>query len=323
MSTARDKFRPKFALTALSAPVHAANKALRPVDSYLFSPPPYPYPGPVFIVGAPRSGSTLTFQVLTKSLRVTYLPRLLDYGYGSTNLVFRLLHKKLAEPPSSFMSSYGKISGPLSPSEGFGYWMKWFFKGLNGDHCFSTRLPLQAACDLRRQVHALQGHLSAPLLAKCLYLSLAVTALADAIPNCRFLFIRRDPVSIAASVLRARQKHRGVTWWSTRPPGFLDKARDPLAEQVAWQVSAIISIVSKSLSKISEDRWRMRWFEDLCTSPAAFADDITDWLANSGFECRSSRQLPRSFELPSPPSTHEVELLSRTQSFGDLTACRR
>lgn len=303
--------------------VHAVNGKLQAIDYCLFSPDPCENPGPVFLVGAPRSGSTLAFQILTQVLRVSYFPRILDYSYGVTNLAFRVLRSQLERPTPIFVSSYGKIPGLLSPSETFGYWRKWLYKGKSGDHSFSEPLPPAMAGQLRKYIYAFQGHSTAPLLVKCLYLSLAIPALSEAIPNARFVFVQRDPLSIAASVLRVRQRESSLSWWSVRPSGYERRSCHSPAEQAVWQVSETLRIVQDSLSQLDSERWCSLWFEDLCESPSAVAIELAGWLASHGYKQRDSVSLPDRFSPPARPSNQEIDLLKNTSCFEALMATRQ
>lgn len=293
---------------------HQANESLRPLDRRLFAPTPFARPSPLFIVGVPRSGTTLTLQVLAHALRTTCIPRVLDHGYGLSNAVLRACRKRLQHPRPVFRSVRGRTPGLLSPGEGYGFWRRWFPQDADGAHFHRPQLSPGDAIDLQRAIHELQGHWQAPLLAKCVYLTFSITAIADAVPGARFLMVTRDPVSIAASLIRARRAIAARDWWSIRPPGYEHWLGKPPVEQVIWQVAETRRRCQEQLHALPANRWKKLAFEDLCNDPAAMVEDIGLWLSGAGHSRNEDCHLPEAFPLPPVPT--EAEMAEMTGSPG-------
>ena len=279
--------------------IHGANAAWRPLDAKLFAPAPKHAWDPLFILGAPRSGSTLLFQVLAHALRVTYLPRLLNYTYGATHLVLRMFAPALRRHRPLFVSRFGATPGLLSPTESFAFWRRWFWKGHDGDHFHPELLATAAAAELRETVHAIEAHRDAPLLVKCPYLALAVPPLAAALPDARFIFIARDPLDDAVSVLRGRESSASDDWWSVRPPNYLAHRAEPEADQIMWQIAETTSILRAQLDTLPHERWRLVRYEDLCARPRETVAELLAWLAPLGFESWPDHALPERFPASS------------------------
>ena len=275
--------------------VHEANELVRPVDRALFAPRTTgDPPRPVFIVGPARSGTTLLFQALAHAGEVGYLPQALDYAYGASNLVFRAFSSRLSGHPASFGSRYGRTAGPFGPSEAFGFWRRWFWKGSAGDHRHGQPLPRPRADQLAKVVGEISAHGGRPLLVKCLYLSMAIPAIADAMPGARFIFVTRDALETARSSLRAKLNGGHPTsWWSTRPPGFGEHLAESPEDQVLWQMAAVARTVASDLSALPPDRWVRVRYEALCANPCKVLAEITGKL---GLGLRQSNSLPERFE---------------------------
>lgn len=298
--------------------IHGANAVARPLDRRLFAPRAARALDPIFIVGAPRSGTTLLFQVLAHSLRVAYLPRILNYAYGCSHLVFRLCARRLRRHDPVFASRVGATAGWLSPSESFNFWRRWFWKGESGDHDHPAPLAAEVAADLRRAVYAIEAHHGAPLLVKCLYLSLSIPALAAAFPNSKFIFIRRDPLEVALSMLRVRPLR---PWWSIRPSGYLQQLNAPVAHRIMWQVARTAAGIRAALEGLPGARWRMLAYDELCAAPRESVATIARWLDPP--VCRwPDAQLPERFEARSPRPGADHALIEALLGAPDFGAAR-
>lgn len=291
--------------------IHGVNAAARPLDRALFAPRAADDRDPLFIVGAPRSGTTLLFQALAHSLRVTYLPRLLNYAYGASHLMLRVFARPLRRHRPIFVSRFGATPGLLSPSESFAFWRRWFWKGHDGDHDHPEPLPDAKAADLRDAVHAIEAHRHAPLLVKCPYLVLAVPALAAALPRARFIFLVRDPLDVGLSILRGRAQSARSGWWSVRPSGYLDHAAESEADQVMWQIAETTTRVRDALESLPADRWRKVDYEAFCAHPRETLRELRDWLAPAGFEAWPDDEIPDRFATGGSRGARDTGLIER------------
>lgn len=294
--------------------IHGANAAWRPIDARLFAPAPKRPWDPLFILGAPRSGSTLLFQMLAHSLRVTYLPRLANYGYGASHLMLRVFGRSLSRHRPLFVSRFGATPGLLSPTESFAFWRRWFWKGHDGDHYHPSPLPPDDASDLRDAVRTIEAHRDAPLLVKCPYLALSATPLSDAFPNSRFIFIAREPIDVAVSIRRGRESS-AHDWWSVRPPNYLAHRDEPETEQIMWQIAETTTILRKQLEALSHERWRLVMYEDLCARPREIVAELLAWLAPLGFEAWPDNALPERFPASSKADAELRQRFAASPSY--------
>lgn len=307
-------------INRLAHSVHSVNSWVRPFDYCAFGSRSHCLNGPIFMVGPPRSGSTLTYQVFVQSLGVAFMPRLLDYSYGLSHFFAHSLVNTIRNPKPVFESDHGKTPGILSPSEAFGFWRDWFAFGTKDPHVLRESLSPEQSCALRDHVSALQARLDLPFLFKCLYLSLSVDVLAKIFPNSRFLMIRRNPIANCASIIRARMRNQDLRWWSIRPPGFEGHLNEPLADQVVWQLSEIIRISIDSLGELSSNRWRYIDFEDLCNDPTQTVNELIEWLEPVGVMARPTRVEIKPFVLPRVPSMELQKNIKASKYFDRLWA---
>ena len=83
---------------------------------------------PVFIIGAPRTGSTILYQALTNQLDVLYVDNLTCKLYGNLFFGFRLSNKLFKQKAHNcFKSNHGDTSvcGFHAPSECGEFWYRW------------------------------------------------------------------------------------------------------------------------------------------------------------------------------------------------------
>lgn len=274
------------------------NRLLRPVDT-LFEPrEPFQSFPPLFILGAPRSGSTLTYQVITQYFRVGYMTVPLAYVHGLANLVCRLLRPWFGRPAAVFESSYGHVPGLLAPSEHAHFWYQWFPEDKELGHYHDPEmLNLDAYTELQRSLDSLAAILGRPWVFKNLYLSMSAGALSRVLPQARFLLVKRDPLMVYQSVLRGRECRAGAGWWSVKPPHYREWLPLPLWQQVVRQVFYADAIPRRDLQRYAPGRFLEIEYSELCRDPYGCMQQLQNWLAPIGYEPYSDSAIPREFTV--------------------------
>lgn len=275
----------------------AFNRLLRPIDNLFAASASGALPPPLFIVGPPRSGSTLTYQLVTQHFRVGYMTAPLAYAHGLINLLTRLLRPWLGRPPAVFESHYGKIPGALSPSEHALYWFRWFPQdGELGHYLPPETIDPHAYADMKQSLDSLASILNRSWVFKSLYLSISSGALARILPEARFLVVRREPLLVCQSILRMR-KHRSVEeWWSVKPPHYREWRELPLWQQVARQVFYADAIPRRDLKKYAAGRFLEIDYPTLCRRPRESLQKLHAWLSPFGYQTYPDAEIPESFQ---------------------------
>ena len=276
-----------------------ANRGLDPIDA-LFRRIDGASPGPpLFIVGAPRSGTSLTYQVVTQQLQVGYFTSAMNYLFGAPNLLMRTMKPFLGRPRPVFESAYGKISGRLAPAENGNFWFRWFPRdGARGHYVEPDGLNLEDYADMRLTVNSMARVLGRPMVFKSVYLSLAVAALAQIFPEGRFLFVRRDAFFTCQSLLLARlDRPHPEEWWSVKIPEYQALLPKPVWRQVTDQVFHTNRILERDLARYAVGRYLDLRYEDLCRDPRASVRRIGEWLNTAGFACYEDMCVPETFPM--------------------------
>ena len=250
---------------------------------------------PIFVVGAPRSGSTLLYQLLVVRFDVAYLANLHCRFFGAPAFVERAVGKRL-RPPGDFTSRFGSTRGLAAPSECGPYWYRFFRK--SPQHVSLAEADPAQLERLRESVRAFAIAAGRPLVFKNLVNSVRLAPLAEALPEALFVFVRRDEADTAASILAGRRTvHADESeWWSVEPPQLERLRTLPPEEQVLEQVRAIESLVEETKEEIGHDRFLDLRYEDVCADTHRALASVAAFAERHGVALRVRRDVPARFE---------------------------
>lgn len=287
---------------AASLAKRCANRIVSPVEA-LSLPPGYDRAltcrGPVFIVGAPRSGSTLLYQVLGSAFDFGYITNRLCRWYRTPIFLEKWNATPFGRIETTYESEHGQTMGPHSPSECGNYWYRFLPRRPHVLDPASVDTRKLAA--MRRAVAGLTAAVNRTLLFKNLILSLRIPVLYHSLPESVFVVVNRDPIDTGVSILRAREKIHGRIdrWFSVRPsnPRGDWEDLDPY-DQVTGQVSAIHAAIATARQQIGAERFFDVTYERFCEAPAAEINRLHEWLSARGVEARRNARfaLPERFD---------------------------
>ncbi len=253
---------------------------------------------PLLIVGAPRSGSTLLYQLVVQRFDVTYLGNRHCSMFGAPSLVERFGGRS-ATPPADFASQHGLTAGAWGPSECGPFWYRFFRKSPQFVPVAETRPD-----DLRRlraAVRALGDSGGRSLVFKNLLCALRLEPIARAMPEARFVVIQRDLLDHARSILvaRLRANSEAQTWWSVEPPGWERLRELEPAEQVIGQVEAIHAEIERAREQIGADRFLDVTYEQLIDDVPSTLDSVGGFARTQGIALEPRAAVPSAFPRPS------------------------
>ena len=229
------------------------------------------YP-PLFIVGAPRSGTTVVTQHIINSLRFGYFPNI-SKAHPLACVSHGIMGKARYRYQPSYESHYGIIDGPMSPSDGWEIFHRWFPR-------YGSPEPLPGARlhELQTIVRMFEMIFRAPFANKNNANSVRIAYLDQVFNDALYIHVTRNLTDTVPSILASRKKH-GVQpneWWGVAPPQFLDRVFVSDLERTTYQVWGIMRWASEALSKISADRQLSIPYESFCMNPS----DVICWLEN-------------------------------------------
>jgi hypothetical protein len=243
---------------------------------------------PVFIIGAPRTGSTILYQALTNLYDVLYIDNLvckfhrnLFFGFWLSNKIFG------STTHNSFTSHYGQTRGRHSPSECGHFWYRWLPK----DHHFidHNEISTQMVENIRREISSVINYFDKPIIFKNLNAGQRLRLLTRCFPEAKFIFITRDPLQTAQSILMAKRR-LGLAdneFWSIMPQNANELKKLDWDEQIVKQVCFLEKQIIQDSSMVHRDNFFKIHYRDLSLQRI-------DTLAKKlGFKERKNPQIPK------------------------------
>jgi uncharacterized protein (TIGR03032 family) len=240
---------------------------------------------PVFIVAAPRSGSSLLFELLTLS------PDVWTIG-GESHLIIEGIDA--LKPANRNFNSNALTEADATP-EISAQLQQSFLKELRNRH--GNGLPATAG--------------AVRMLEKTPKNALRIPFLAKAFPDARFIYLYRDPAPNISSIIDAWRSERFVTYpelpdwngpkWSLLLiPGWRELNGKPLAEIATQQWVTANQTILDELGQIPADRWCTASYDEILANPQALAQRLCDF-AHVGWDQNIKEKLPESKHTLTPP----------------------
>lgn len=242
---------------------------------------------PIFIVAAPRSGSTLLFETLAASRNLTTL------GGEAHWLIEGLPQLRPGAPEVDSNRLTAAHASPDVASQ--------VVSGALGHLRDADGQPVAAGEGIR-------------LLEKTPKNALRIPFLNAIFPDARFVFLWRDPRENLSSIIEAWRSGNWITYrelagwdgsWSLLlPPGWQALRGRPLEDVAAHQWEVANRTVLEDLAALSRDRWCALSYHDFLADPAGEVRRIcahTGIEFDPGLQARVAGPLPHSRYTHTPP----------------------
>ena len=256
------------------------------------------YP-PVFIIGAPRCGSTLLYKILTERFEFTYFnnftARFFEVPICGMFLNRLLGIKSLA---GNYSFDYGNMQGLGAPNECGEFWYRWFSRP---PHVYVEpgTTPAKKLNHIRWEIGGMEAVTRRPILFKNLYNSMRIAPIAKAIPNALFLVMRRDMGDTALSILKGRMRnnHSREEWWSLPPKEFSSLKNCRWDEQITGQVVHIYRQIEADRNRFGEERFFDVSYEEFCMDVHSVVGKIEQFFHGHGLNIRGHGDIPKRFPI--------------------------
>jgi hypothetical protein len=267
----------------------------------------------VLIVGPPRSGTTLVSQVLARALRVSLFTNLNAMFPRSPLSAAKLFARWQPPPQGPVQSLYGVTPRLNDVNDGFHVWDR--FLGTNRYYA-PNRISDASVRGMQEFFGRWTAITGLPLLTKNNRNLACAAELARALPNAYFICVRRDPLPMAQSLLKARRWIQGD---AESPWGlFARDARETASslasvDAVADQVNQLTRTMGEQRARVDASRWLDLDYEDFCRSPEAAVERVA--AVAPEVELRSSQSPNVAPKLRA--SSHRelpVEIVQRLES---------
>jgi hypothetical protein len=207
----------------------------------------------IFVCGAPRSGTTLTAQVLIKYLPVFFFNNLTSLFPRAPITASKIFGRwiRTEKQALNFSSFYGRTLRLSDPNDALYFWDRWTGQDRK---TIPTELSTADQEAMVRFFGAVENYSGQPLLNKNNSLNTYAHLIAEALPTAYFICLDRDPLFLAQSHYVARQFIHGNENTPYGIRGSQAVAEDP----------------------IGADRFLIIQYEDFCARPAHWIKMISE-----------------------------------------------
>ena len=272
---------------------------------------------PVFIIGVPRSGTTFLSQLLLANFEFAYFPNIANRFYMCPLYATRVTKLLLKPYNSKFRSKYGFESGAMAPSEAGNIWNRWF-PHENREGYNYTPVDYLTRSQIQQCYHVVAHQESifrAPFLNKNVKMSVRLPALQRIFPHVKLIFIERDPLQSALSILTRRRQLK-KDWWSVQPREIEELKNYKELEQVAGQVYYTHQNIIDDSRQIGEESFLTVNFDALCQNPQEQLGLVEAFLKHAGIP--TMKKNPGQIPAPYAPAVLQENQWVTKKDISDL-----
>ncbi len=297
----------------MSLPVDLARAAghaiMGPFEKRLSRDKGRPTPPPVFIIGPPRSGTTLLYESMITAFRLAFISNAAHRFYRTPLAATWLLRSRIAQWEGGFTSRYGHIEGWAAPNEGGWVWRRWL---PDGDWTNGTELDEAIIAGPHALSAGISTILGAPFINKNVMHSNRLLTMRRIWPDARYIVVRRDVAENARSIIRAERANRGAEaesgeWFSVKPRLAANWSGRSVVERAVAQVIGVHRDIATDAPKVGEDRFHNVDYARLCAAPRAIMEDVATFLSRTGGAPERRGSLPEEFRNASKLLDEEDE----------------
>ena len=265
------------------------NRQILPFEKQLYKEVEIKYPY-IFVFGLPRSGTTFISQLIAHSFDLGYINNFTSRFWLTPVTGIRLSMTLLKNNPQpSYESDYAATSNILDLHE-FGYfWRYWLKMELLSD--FKNVGEKEKHIDwkgLKKTLANIQHEFAKPVIMKNLFGAFHLSKLSELLEKVLFIYIERDPLDVAVSILNARGKFYDNlnTWWSTVPPEYEKLLKLDYWEQIAGQVYYLKKFYNEQMNNIpNPDKIIKVTYSQLTSDPNMVLNNIQEKCLKL-FDCK-------------------------------------
>lgn len=277
----------------------------------------------IFIVGVPRSGTTLLYQLMARYFRVGYISnRMAGLWMAPVYALKRWMEKQKGGEASDgkARSFLGQTTGDDAPHE-FGYFWQYWMKHQDHDELNEGDLQGIPWERIREELEALAGYAGAPFVIKNLnFIDHKIEWVKARIPSARFLHIERDPEETVHSILKARVDRYGREdlWWSIRPAGYERLSKRTPVEQAAFQYFYVLRSIEESLKEVGDDAKQRIDYEELKNDPETTLRTVKDRMDVSMVNREEIGREVQAVKKASPDPSRQAAIQEAIAEFREM-----
>ena len=232
-----------------------------------------------FVIGSPRSGTTLLTQVLTFLTDVRYIDNLSAAFWAAPEVGALLSNKLIKQRAFSGVSTFGRTKDVSEPHEFGAFWRKYL------DYPDTAQIANHSVRwgPLLERLDNISDALNGPVLYKVFQLAWHLAEFHAQRPDTRWIRLTRDEAHNVQSIMRYREA-LGIDdaqWASVKPLASAPFDAAPALVKCASQVVFINRWIDEQLAKIPRESYVEVTLEALCADPEETVAGIGHFLGVS------------------------------------------
>lgn len=280
------------------------------------------YPN-IFLLGLPRSGTTLLSQLLFNNLKIGCTNNLMARFWETPFCGMKLSSIILGNNKStSYDSYYGKTLEVTQPHE-----FSWFWHNLLNITDIE-KYNIQEArkminwVQVKNKIIAFNKIINQPLVHKPLELMIYhASKFGFLFQKSIFIFLSRDLLSVACSLVNARLTYYNNInkWWGSYPLNYQEISNIKGYKQIALQVKNLAEMYEIQLEHLPQNRLINVTYNELCHAPQSLLEKVkTISRQECNFELEQINH-PKPFKVSFPKSYEKTTLIMEKELSKILT----
>lgn len=289
------------------------------LNEYSAFPIHFPF---LFVIGAPRSGTTLLSQLIANSFDISYINNLSARFFLAPLHGIRFSEAVLGKSrESDFRSNYARTT-KLSDIHEYGYfWRHWLNKHTFDDISRAKEKENEIDWEgVLKVLSSLQHETQRPFVFKNIYGSYHMRKFTEMLGKVIFIYVERDELDSAVSILNARKKYNTDlnVWWSYQPLEY-EKIKDlDYWSQIAGQIYFLRKFYLEEMERLPAKNQIRFTYREMCEDPLTVITKIKKVCQlHDGFNIRIINRPPQSFPFRKyEDSTREKQIFKeRLEDF--------
>lgn len=261
-----------------------------------------------FVVGNPRSGTTLLSQWLSSFGCFSYPSNFMTrFAYASYMgaLFQEMLFNEKFDPQNdfsdiksnlNFKSDLGKSKGALAVNE-FNHFYRLYTKQTHPIFLSKNKLQKVDWEELENALTLIESVFEKPFISKMTILKYNLYDLYKNI-NCLFFYIKRDPMFNMQSLYFARLKfHNSINkWYGSKPKEYDELKEKDVYHQIAGQIYFTDKSIQEDLKKVPKERQISIDYQNFCKNPEVYRQEIYAMYSYLGIKLKQPKIHHKKFE---------------------------
>jgi hypothetical protein len=263
-----------------------------------------------FIVGNPRSGTTLLLQWLA-SLEVFSYPTNILTRFAYAPYVGALIQKMLFAPEFdfhedfkdiesgiNFKSNLGKSKGALATNE-FQHFFRNYMPNFDPEYLNDEEIEVVDFVGIKKGLTSIEQGFEKPFVTKAMMLLFNLLTLFNNIPNSIFIYMKREPIYNMQSIYLSRVKYynKSDLWWSVKPKEYAFLKDMDVYHQIAGQIYFTKKSIENILQKIPDKNYIAIEYKNFCRKPNKIYNELVSKYKANGFEITQVYNGENNFSL--------------------------